>query len=62
MWEEIKTLEELYAGWQSEIEAIAAKVDAWCNFAWKCGWIGFGLSMVALVILLVKMRDENRID
>ena len=45
--------------WTAEIEAIAAKVDAWCNFAWKCGWIGFGLSMVALVWLLVLIRRGN---
>ena len=59
MWEEIKTLEELYAGWQSEIEAIATKADRWLTFSSWCAWIGFAVSMVALVWLIVIIRRDS---
>lgn len=59
MWPEIKTLEELYAGWQSQIEAIAAKADRWLTFSAWCAWIGFGISLVALVWLIVIIRRTD---
>ena len=38
----------------AEVAELAARANAWCNFAIVCGWIGFGLSMVALLILLIR--------
>lgn len=37
----------------TEIAQIALKAERWLNFAEACAWIGFGLSMIALVYLLV---------
>lgn len=52
----------MYGAWYEEVAELAVRANAWCNFALWCGWIGFGLSVVALVILLAKMRNENRTD
>ena len=48
--------------WYAEVSEIAARANAWCNFAIWCGWIGFGLSLAALTILLVRRFNENRRD
>ena len=42
--------------YMEQIEAIAARANAWLDFAIVCGWIGFGFSMLALLILIVKVR------
>ena len=45
--------------WYAEVAEIAARANAWCNFALWCGCIGFGLSVVALVILIVRWKNEK---
>ena len=40
----------------AEVAELAARANAWCNFALWCGWIGFGLSLIALVMLIIKTR------
>ena len=41
------------AEWEQMIEHISARANGWLTFATVCGWIGFGLSMVATVYLFV---------
>lgn len=48
--------------WYQEVEAIAARANAWLDFAIVCGWIGFGLSLLALAWLIIKIRKENGND
>ena len=48
----------MYEAWYQQIEEMAARANAWCNFALGCAWIGFGLSVVALVWLVIIMRRE----
>lgn len=45
--------------WLAELEQIAQRANAWCNFALVCGWIGFGLSLICAVILLVRWKHEH---
>ena len=40
----------------AHIEKIA---NGWCNFALICGCIGFALSVVAAILLIKKMKEEN---
>ena len=40
----------------AEVAELAARANAWCNFALWRGWIGFGLSLIALVMLIIKTR------
>lgn len=42
--------------WLKEIEAIAARANAWLNFSIICGWIGFGLAVTAGIILFVRWK------
>lgn len=42
--------------WYAEVAEIAARANAWCNFAIVCGWIGFGLSVICAVILFVRWK------
>lgn len=37
-----------------QIEQIATRANAWCNFAIVTAWIGFGLAMVALILLIMR--------
>ena len=39
-----------------QIEEIAARANAWLDFAIVCGWIGFGFSILALLILIWKVH------
>ena len=45
--------------WYAEVAEIAARANAWCNFALWCGWIGFGLSLICAVILFVRWKHDN---
>lgn len=46
--------------WYQEVEEIAARANAWLDFAIVCGWIGLGLSVAALVILIVRWKNGIR--
>ena len=43
-----------------EVAELSARANAWCNFALWCGWIGFGLSLICAVWLVLKVRKENK--
>ena len=45
--------------WYQEVAEIGARANAWCNFALWCGCIGFALSIVAAIILIKKIKEEN---
>ncbi len=40
--------------WYQEVAELAARANAWCNFAIVCGCIGLALSLAALAILLLR--------
>ena len=42
-----------------QIEQIATRANAWCNFAIVTAWIGFALSMFSLIVLIVRIRNER---
>ena len=45
--------------WYQEVAEIGARANAWCNFALVCGILGFVLSVVAAVMLLKIIKEEN---
>ena len=50
----------MYEIWLQEIEELALRANRWLTFSTVCGWIGFGLSMLALVYLLYIKRQGGR--
>ena len=49
-----------YEIWLQQIEQIALHANRWCNFAIVCGCIGFVLALGATILLIKKIRDEER--
>ena len=50
----------MYEAWYEEVAEIGARANAWCNFALWCGWIGFGLSVLCAVYLIVRYMHERK--
>ena len=42
-----------------QIAHISKCANGWCNFALICGGIGFVLSVVAAILLIIKMKEED---
>lgn len=49
----------MFEAWYEEVAEIGAKANAWLDFSITCGWIGLGLSLIALVLLILKIRKER---
>ena len=45
--------------WTAQIEHMARLTTFWCDFAIVCGCIGFVLSIVAAIIFIRKIKEEN---
>lgn len=50
----------MYEIWYQQIEEIAARANAWCNFALVCGAIGLVLSVACAVWLIVNIKKEGK--
>ena len=46
----------MFEGWYAEVAEISARANAWLDFSITCGWIAFGLSVLALLWLIIKNR------
>lgn len=52
----------MYDIWYEQIAEMTARANTWCNFAIVCGCIGFALSIVAAVMLIMIIKGEKECD
>ena len=49
----------MYDIWYQQIEEIALHAQRWMMLSTICSWIGFGLSLIALAILIIRIKEES---